>query len=43
MNKDYVGAISILTDALLLDNFNYDAKFYRALAYLDSSSLKEAI
>lgn len=43
MNKDYQGAIQILSEALNADASNMEAKFYRALSYLDSGLINEAV
>jgi Flp pilus assembly protein TadD len=36
LDKDYKGAVALLSEALVLDPENSDAKFYRALSQLDS-------
>ena len=43
MDKDYQSAINLFSDTLKLDSTNVEAKFYRALSYLDSGSYKESI
>ncbi len=43
LEKDYKGAVSLLTEALVLDPQNADAKFYRALSQLDQGMHQEAI
>jgi tetratricopeptide (TPR) repeat protein len=43
LDKDYKGAVSLLSEALVLDPENGDAKFYRALSQLDSGMHQESI
>ena len=43
LDKDYKGAVSLLTEALVLDPENADAKFYRALSQLDSGMHQDSI
>jgi hypothetical protein len=41
--KDYAAAIELFTKAIIIESSNFEAKFYRALCYLDSLKQQEAI